>query len=340
MRDMTVVERRGFTLVELLVVIAIIGTLIALLLPAVQNAREAARRSQCMGNMRQIGLAVLSHESAKRAFPAGSTTEKPSLNGPYYTTWTVDILPFLEQAPLYETWKGAKDPSNPTRPPPICGGDVQQAILTTRIRETRVGVYVCPSDTGTRTLQRPDTGPEQRPWAPGSYRAVSGYSLGGGGSEYWDDPTYASNVSEQRMPTAWRGAMYNYSTNPDDGNRKLGPVQLRQIKDGGSKTLMVGEYHTTTYPARRSLWSYAYTSYNQSSGFPESRTFVPDYERCQRIGGGGVDTCKRAWGSLHANGMMVFARCDGSAGVIDPNIDVYVFCAGCTIQGSEAQSLP
>ncbi|NBX30889.1 DUF1559 domain-containing protein, partial [bacterium] len=181
---------------------AIIGTLIALLLPAVQNAREAARRSQCMGNMRQIGLAVLSHESAKRAFPAGSTTEKPLLNGPYYTTWTVDILPFLEQVPLYETWKGAKDPSNPTRPPPICGGDLQQGILTTRIRETRVGVYVCPSDTGTRTLQRPDTGPEQRLWAPGSYRAVSGYSLGGGGSEYWDDPTYASNVSEQRMPTA------------------------------------------------------------------------------------------------------------------------------------------
>jgi hypothetical protein len=58
------------------------------------------------------------------------------------------------------------------------------------------------------------------------------------------------------------------------------------------------------------------------------------------IGGGGIDTCKRAWGSLHSGGNMVFARCDGSTGVIDSDIDMTIFCAATTIQGGEAESLP
>ncbi|MFM7185664.1 MAG: DUF1559 domain-containing protein [Planctomycetota bacterium] len=324
---------------ELLVVIAIIATLIGLLLPAVQSAREAARRTQCMSNMRQIGLAVLNYESASRSFPAGSTTLTPTLNGPYYTTWTVDILPFLEQAPLYETWKGAKNPIEPAGPPPICGGNVQQAVLTTRIRETLVPAYTCPSDLETRTLQRPESGPETRLWAPGSYRAISGYSLGQAGNEYWDDPNYV-RLSESRMPSKWRGPMHNISLDPGDGNRKLLPIRVRQLTDGGSRTLMVGEFHTKSYQSRRTFWSYAYTSYNQSSAFPESRTMLPDYLLCQQIGGGGVDTCKRGWGSLHANGIMVFARCDGSSRIVEPEVDMTVFCAAATIQGGESESLP
>lgn len=333
----------GFTLVELLVVIAIIATLIGLLLPAVQSAREAARRTQCMGNMRQIGLAVLGYESARRSFPAGSTTDTPALYGPYYSTWTVDILPFIEQAQLYELWKGKTNTANPLLPVPICGGDLKQSFQTTAIRETSVPIYTCPSDFDTKSLVKPDSGSSTdmgMSWAPGSYRAVSGYSLGQGGSEYWDDPTYVSSVSEQKMPSQWRGAMHNISLNPGSGNRKMLPVRLRQILDGTTRTLMVGEYHTTTQPGRRTLWSYAYTSYNQSSGFPESRTLLADYVRCMTIGGGGIDTCKRAWGSLHSGGNMVFTRCDGSTRVIDSEIDMTVFCAATTIQGGEAESLP
>jgi len=91
----------GFTLVELLVVIAIIGVLVALLLPAVQAAREAARRSQCQNNMKQLGLALLNYESALREFPNISTKSgRPNNHG---RTWIVDVFPYFEAGSIYAT---------------------------------------------------------------------------------------------------------------------------------------------------------------------------------------------------------------------------------------------
>jgi prepilin-type N-terminal cleavage/methylation domain-containing protein/prepilin-type processing-associated H-X9-DG protein len=95
---------RGFTLVELLVVITIIGILIALLLPAVQTAREAARRAQCSNNLKQIGLALHSYHSPSNTFPAGGLST-PS----YGFSWWVRILPYIDQQAAYDQldWKGA-----------------------------------------------------------------------------------------------------------------------------------------------------------------------------------------------------------------------------------------
>ena len=88
-------RKRGFTLIELLVVIAIIAILIALLLPAVQQAREAARRSQCKNNMKQIGLALHNYHDVFTTFPIGGLKNSRGPN------WRVGLLPYMDQAPAY-----------------------------------------------------------------------------------------------------------------------------------------------------------------------------------------------------------------------------------------------
>ena len=97
--------RAGFTLVELLVVIAIIGVLVALLLPAVQQAREAARRSSCMNNLRQLAIALHNHHDAKGTLPPGGTYYGLCCTPPTYTTWTIEILPFMEQQNIYQQYQ-------------------------------------------------------------------------------------------------------------------------------------------------------------------------------------------------------------------------------------------
>jgi prepilin-type processing-associated H-X9-DG protein len=119
---------------------------------------------------------------------------------------------------------------------------------------------------------------------------------------------------------------------------------LPGMPDGTSNTLMVGEYATRTDPgnnpnsSRRTLWAYSYTSYNQSSiTIGQSRTLLPDWQECDRIGGlGGNNVCKRGWGSMHGGNRINFVLCDGSVRSISPNVDVnFVLPAMGTIAGGE-----
>lgn len=147
-------QARGFTLVELLVVIAIIAVLIGLLLPAVQSAREAARRSACQNNLKQIGLALLTQHDTRNVFPASVEDNQPAYNNAIGSAsaadnitglgWATTILPYVEQADLYDRLVAATTAADGTR--------LNWQSPADAIARTPLGAFVCPSDGGTGLL--------------------------------------------------------------------------------------------------------------------------------------------------------------------------------------------
>ena len=134
--------RTGFTLVELLVVIAIIGILVALLLPAIQSAREAARRSQCSNNAKQLGIAMHNYHDTYKAFPALGSRGMGADMGWWYA-WTIPMLPFVEQAPVYDQMMSQARPSGGGLPTPW---DVGNNAFLNSAWKVDVPGFICPSD--------------------------------------------------------------------------------------------------------------------------------------------------------------------------------------------------
>lgn len=306
--------RSGFTLIELLVVITIIGILIGLLLPAVQQIREAARRTTCLNNLKQIGLAILNYEQTVGSFPPGAITEGRCCGTRSQTSWPIAILPQLEQTALFDQYNQEaknEDPENQF------------------VREQFLDVYLCPSDDATDRLERPESGPGNGlQYAPGSYRGMQGLVARGSG-DWWDVGYSQPNIG---LPQRWKGVFYKVGFWDD----LPAPLRMGQIRDGTTNTLMVGEYHTRTRNRRRTFWAYSYASYNKSGATPESRTLIPDYDECVSIGGmNGSNSCKRGWGSFHSGGLINFVRCDGSTTGISPDIDMDTWSAYATVAGNE-----
>ena len=215
--------RRGFTLVELLVVIAIIGILIALLLPAVQAAREAARRMSCKNNLKQIGLALHNYESTYRMLPWGA-------KGGLGHSWTTDILPFLEQAGLWEDTPDGEATS------------LNERERFARLATTALPVYRCPTQMG------PDHFPDNNTLGPGGtdlMRALNSY-LGNTGGNVERDSYSTSTLKgmDDGNGVLLVGQFVRDPTDPPSDPPTIPwpkPVRFSAIFDGLSHTALVAE---------------------------------------------------------------------------------------------------
>jgi prepilin-type processing-associated H-X9-DG protein len=305
-------------LVELLVVIAIIGILVALLLPAVQSAREAARRAQCLNSLRQLALAIHNYADANQGvLPPGGVTDGPCCGTPSGTSWSISILPFIEEQALFDRYRFDKfneDPEN------------------AYVREQHVATYSCPSDEDTEGFGVPESGPASGGilYARGSYRANTGRCLAEP-EGWWDSPSQTDT-----MPLNWKGPLHSVGR---EYPAVTDSPRLGSVIDGLSNTLFVGESMTAPSSEsslrRRTFWAYSYTSYNKSCVVPQTRTLLTDYQRCVDVGGpGGSNPCKRAWGSFHPGGLQ-FAYGDGSVRAVSFSIDMEIFASLSTHAGGE-----
>lgn len=218
---MRAVRHRAFTLIELLVVIAIISVLIALLLPAVQQAREAARRSSCKNNLKQIGLAVHNYHDTHNTLPPGwlgITSGLPNPQGDNGFSWGTFILPYLEQGPLY----GQMNFNNP-----------MDAAPNRPLVKQQLSVFQCPSDPKPDSVFVDDRNGTSISLATANYAGVFGtveldecFAVSPGTPPLTAQGQCVSN-----------GAFYHNSK-----------VRLRDFIDGTSSTLLAGERTTFTDP--------------------------------------------------------------------------------------------
>ncbi len=316
--------RRGFTLVELLVVIAIIGTLVALLLPAVQAAREAARRSQCSNNLKQFGLAFQNHLSDEESYPSGLTQDY----GPYRgVSFFVSLLPHMEQQAIYDLWDFANLAENSLTP--------QSPAAAV------IGAFYCPSD-----------GAEERVIEFKSIPGNSGLAYVG----FYSNTSYAGNHGTRNYyPTAAKADGILFTTGPASApDRDQEPVKLSQVVDGTSNTILMGErynfdpiFDTIRANYRSGLLIRQWSLWGWSGGFKGTghitrSSFQPiNYQVPSSCQGSSSYFCQdirlMGWGSGHPGGAML-SFADGSTRFIDESIATITLAALSTRDEGEVVS--
>lgn len=322
--------RRAFTLVELLVVIAIIGILIALLLPAVQAAREAARRMHCTNNLKQIGLSIHNYHDVHKRLPIsvsqwyeGPRPAKDPISGAVNTTgkgWIISILPFIEEQALYEKFEPAFGGEF------YFGGGVRKPAVAGAMK-TVLSVLACPSDPaagGTTLKQFGLTGSDggaasgQPPVeaALTSYKGVLGDTRVGGASSIHT----ASTMPDCHGTVGCNGLFYR--------NNYQEPKRLKDITDGTAKTLMVGE--DSPEHNQDSAAYYAdgdWTSCHAPLNYLPIPPTPADYANV------------RSFRSKHPGGAQ-FCLADGSVQFLGETIDHSLYRALSTRAGGEIVQLP
>jgi len=285
-------HRKAFTLVELLVVIAIIGVLVALLLPAVQAAREAARRSQCSNNLKQIGLAFANYESTFQRLPPASTipwwpsgknqNDFLDLTVPFGPNWAVFVLPYVEQQALYDQAAPASFPGVSI----TIGSRPTNANQNWRIiRTVEVKAYQCPSDSYRKLHYNDGTGGAPLPvdWARGNYGVTAA----------WEDYDHVANGTTQTTSSA--GVMKGFTASPIM-SANYG-ARFAEITDGLSNTILAAELRSGKSPLDpRGVWALGFpgssiVNAGRSAQNPSPNNILGD----SGVDGDEIQNCKKFW---------------------------------------------
>jgi len=328
-------RKRGFTLVELLVVIAIIGVLIALLLPAVQAAREAARRSQCQNNLKQIGLAIQNHHDAQSRLPNSRRVFD-------HITWAAELWPYLEAGTVAAVW------------------DPKQTYYGQReeVRAAQLAVYLCPSRRAPPQLSingDNDAGTEGGENFPG---ALGDYACNTGDTH--PDASLTDNTTERndgslKEPTgpfrySGHGEVEGDSITPGTTDLSKLPikykVRFKNIEDGLSNTAMIGEKHVPTDGPGGSWFGQIdakdnsiynadfWNSVGRKGGFDR-----PIAEPSDGAEGGNVlSGFNKNFGSWHP-GFCHFVYGDGSVHAVSVEVDEYMLGHLCNIADGQIVDL-
>jgi prepilin-type N-terminal cleavage/methylation domain-containing protein len=300
---------RGFTLIELLVVIAIIAVLIALLLPAVQQAREAARRSQCKNNLKQLGLALHNYNDVVNKLPSNGVTEPGGCCGPGGAGALVMLLPYIDQAPAYNTINFAAAPGSWTQWMP------STAPVGQRYFELSLPVLRCPSDTSPISNDPNSSGAQ---WASASYGLSTGSQFNGGnqcgsygGNQFGTGSVYlASNADPGATSGIYSRGGYS--------------ARFADVTDGLSNTIFMGEIRSECSDHAQQGWAQLNTNM--------FATAAPiNYNTCPQGPGTGCNS-PTAWNtsmgfkSRHVGGAH-FLMGDGSVHFLSENINYTTYQA-------------
>lgn len=299
---------RGFTLVELLVVIAIIGILIALLLPAVQAAREAARRMQCTNHLKQLALALHDYHDSHKTFPSGALVS----NG---LSWNVLILPYIEQSALYAKFNfnqgdfnGAPNNEGPNK-------NIHALI--------RIDTFMCPSATQELVTHGSSKLSDGRVPYTSHYYGVMGPT----GKDPWGNDYPFENSG------SYGGFALNGVMNKDSN------VRFSDITDGTSNTLALGEIALpkTGYGppggGDGASWVRGISTVTNPAGMSSCKNISVG------INNPSLNFNDDSFSSLHPGGAN-FAKCDGSVTFVSETVDMAVYKSSASRNGGEPNTIP
>lgn len=317
-------QRPGFTLIELLVVIAIIAVLVALLLPAVQQAREAARRSSCKNNLKQLGLAMHNYHDTHKLFPYASTFSDASGTPEAYLRanptpgWFAMILPFVDQAPLYNQLNFNRSINDNSGAAPT---------NQTLVNNQQFAVMSCPSNPfagSGKTVDGANFAGHSVPVQAAMYRPSGGPALNDGGAKDCNSQAFCRK-NTGGVQGGWRYPHRNRSGIRGMFARGVSDISMRDVTDGTSNTILLGECKAHFDPFGS---AFAHNVPESLYHLKINSTFLREIENDLQSGAPApIASWQDAAGhaSYHTGGAH-FVLVDGSVRFISENVDYVTYC--------------